>query len=229
MPIRRLCPLALVFVLLASACRTPLPSAQKQMPLHGTGITQAQSQTLRDMRKVGEALFSWLSDVAETPSATGNPEAVTACVLKVLKSNKESGPLCDVYDLDRLPLISRQELTQLLVPHYIDVVPEKDGWGTPYEFRLDRKNLLNNSVMSMRSPGQNKAFSGHRYKLGSFPPAEADQDDLVWVDGFFIRWPEDGSKSIPPAAQYEAPALGSRRHLEQAGPAARAFGLPGSR
>jgi hypothetical protein len=37
--------------------------------------------------------------------------------------------------------------------------------------------------------GADGTFSGNRYKLGAFQPAEAGED-LAWMDGFFIRWPE---------------------------------------
>jgi hypothetical protein len=43
--------------------------------------------------------------------------------------------------------------------------------------------------MVIRSSGADGIFSGNRYELGGFQPVDADQD-LVWMDGFFIRWPQ---------------------------------------
>jgi hypothetical protein len=43
--------------------------------------------------------------------------------------------------------------------------------------------------MAIRSPGNDGTFSGNRYELGAFQPGDANQD-LVWMNGFFIRWPE---------------------------------------
>lgn len=189
MPIRRLVPLALVAVLAASLA--PSASAQKPAPQPAESA-KAQSQTVNDIRNVGTALFSWLTDQVNDDSkpTAADPKADKACVS--WKHEKEAGvevDICQVVEIDRLPVISYQELVQLLVPQYITAIPEKDGWGHPFEFHLDRKHVLNKSVMAIRSAGADGTFSGNRYKTGSFRPAEAGED-LVWMDGFFIRWPE---------------------------------------
>jgi hypothetical protein len=49
--------------------------------------------------------------------------------------------------------------------------------------------VLNERVMSIRSPGRDGVFSGDRYDVSGFAP-EDQGEDLVWVDGFFARWPE---------------------------------------
>jgi hypothetical protein len=38
-------------------------------------------------------------------------------------------------------------------------------------------------------PGQDGTFSDNHYDQGGFPSVETGKD-LVWLDGFFIRWPE---------------------------------------
>lgn len=184
MLIRGSVPLALVVVL--SASQVPFASAQKPMPPQSTESAQAQSRTVYDMRNVGTALFNWLEDRVNDESSEGSsdPKVDTACV-----SAKDDVSACDVVDINGLPVISHQELTRLLVPVYISAIPERDGWGNLYEFRVDRKNIYNRSVMAIRSPGQDGTFSGNRYELGSFLPVESDQD-LVWMDGFFIRRPQ---------------------------------------
>jgi hypothetical protein len=186
MPIRRFVPLALAAVLSASLARSA--SAQTPVPSQSAESAKAQPQTVSDMRNVGTALFSWLVDRVEDADAVADPETDRACVSWLKKEGAEE---CEVLEIDRLPLISYQELTRLLIPKYIDTIPEKDGWGHPFEFHLDRKHVLNKSVIAIRSAGSDGTFSGNRYKLGAFRPSEAGQD-LVWLDGFFIRWPEKG-------------------------------------
>ena len=192
MPIRRLAPLALAFVL--SAARTPSAAAQEPTPTppRPAEPVSPQSRTVDDIRNVGTAMFAWLVDqVNDGTEVSAVPEAASACI-----SLSRAGGACKLLAIDRLPLISYQELTQLLVPGYIDAIPEKDGWGTPYEFRLDRKNVLSRSVMAIRSAGADHAFSGFRYHLSSFLPAETDQD-FVWLDGFFIRRPRSEKSTEP--------------------------------
>jgi hypothetical protein len=194
MPIR--CSLSLLLAAVLSASLAPTASAQTSAPPPSEKDAKAQVQTVQDMRNVGTALFSWLTDQvedADTPEASPGaaaPEADQPCTPP---EQQEAGAEKETYksleEIDRLPVISYQELSKLLVPQYITAVPEKDGWGHPFEYRLDREHVFNKSIMAIRSAGADGTFSGDRYKLGAFPRAETDQD-LVWMDGFFIRWPE---------------------------------------
>jgi hypothetical protein len=44
--------------------------------------------------------------------------------------------------------------------------------------------------MAIRSLGRNKAAEGSgTYSVTSFDPTNYDQD-IVWADGFFVRWPQ---------------------------------------
>src|SRR5262249_45586770 len=160
-------------------------------PPQSSESARALAQTVHDMRNVGTALFAWLTDEVDddTPQAT-DPENDKTCVSR--EQETSSGvemDVCTSREIDRLPIISYQELTRILVPQYIAAIPEKDGWGHPFEFRLDREHLLNRSVMAIRSAGSDGKFSGTHYEFGAFKPADAGQD-LVWMDGFFIRWPK---------------------------------------
>ena len=92
-------------------------------------------------------------------------------------------------DLGTVPVISREELAKVLVPKYIASIPEKDGWGNAYEFHLNTTDPNAEHVMGLRSAGKDGKFSGDVYVIGSFSPTEADQD-IPWMDGFFVRWPE---------------------------------------
>jgi hypothetical protein len=106
------------------------------------------------------------------------------------KAEKESNATS--VDFSVVPVISREELAKVLVPKYIDAIPEKDGWGHPYEFRLNQDpNAV--WVMAVRSAGKDGHFSGTSYEVGAFPPADHDQD-ITWMDGFFVRWPNSDGK-----------------------------------
>lgn len=91
--------------------------------------------------------------------------------------------------LKHYPLISREELGKILVPNYMQRIPETDGWGNPYEFYLNVENPEAQQVMSIRSPGRDGSFSANAYTVAPFDPNDFNQD-IVWSDGFFVRWPQ---------------------------------------
>jgi hypothetical protein len=92
-------------------------------------------------------------------------------------------------DLAEYPEISRVDLQTILVPDYMQEVPELDGWGHPYEYYLNVANPLAQKVMGIRSPGRDGVFAGSLYEVDGFDPNDFDQD-IVWFDGFFARWPQ---------------------------------------
>ncbi len=128
---------------------------------------EKQRQTVKDIRNLGTALYCWLTDEVGA-AAAGKQERL---------------------DLQLYPSISRTELEKLLVPEYLDKIPETDGWGHPFDVRLNVKDPQARNVMSIRSPGRDGSYSEDVYKIDRFDPVDYDQD-LVWADGFFIRWPE---------------------------------------
>jgi hypothetical protein len=130
-----------------------------------------QKQALGEMRNIGTALFAWLTDQDPKPSG-----------------DDRRGKDADI-DLGAIPVISHADLAKLLVPLYLAQLPVNDPWGKPYEFRLNRDNLGGVPVMAIRSAGKDGTFSGTVYTMESFAISDQDQD-LVWVDGFFARWPE---------------------------------------
>lgn len=134
-----------------------------------------QKQAIGEIRNTGTALFAWLLD-------QGIPEST--------EKGKGDGK---TIDLSSIPEISHAELAKLLVPLYMAELPVNDPWGHPYEYRLHRANLGSVPVMAIRSAGKDGKLSGPVYEVKSFPIDHLDQD-LVWVDGYFARWPEDGAK-----------------------------------
>ena len=92
------------------------------------------------------------------------------------------------FDLGLFPAITHQELTALLVPGYINSVPEIDGWGSPFEFYVDLADLVGTETLAIRSAGRDETVSGNLYSPGSFPVGD-DDEDLVWADAVFVRFP----------------------------------------
>ncbi|HEX3528339.1 MAG TPA: hypothetical protein VH988_14850 [Thermoanaerobaculia bacterium] len=186
MPIHRSLPLVLIALLVTASVQAADPP--KPAPPQSAESAQAQRRTVDDIRNVGTAMFSWLDDQVNNEAIDGSsdPEADSAC----LPAGAEIGH-CESVNLDKVPLISLQELTKILVPKYIAAIPENDAWGHPYEYRFNWKHTLSKSVMAIRSPGSDKTFSGNSYTVGSFEPVDTDQD-IVWMDAFFVRWPERG-------------------------------------
>jgi hypothetical protein len=131
----------------------------------------AQKRTVADIRNTGTAMFSWLTDQVGAAAAG--------------QSQTEIGDV----DLDDYPVLSRDEVQSILLPQYMQTVPERDGWGNPYEYYLNVENPLAVHVMGIRSPGRDGRFSADSYTVTSFDPSEFDED-IVWADGFFVRWPQ---------------------------------------
>ena len=124
-----------------------------------------QKRTVADIRFTGTAMMAWLTDQAAA-GAAGATGTVT---------------------MTDYPAITREDLAERLVAQYIQEVPRRDGWKRPFDFRLDPDAVT--AVFAIRSRGRDGAFSGDTYTTNSFRPTDYDQD-IVWADGFFVRWPE---------------------------------------
>jgi hypothetical protein len=135
---------------------------------------EAQRRTVAEMRSTGKAMFSWLTDQIGA-AAAGEREI-----------EDRPGTYIDLLSYSR---ISRRELERILVPHYLPAVPESDAWGNPYEYYMSPSTPLAPQVMSIRSPGRDGVYSAMSYTRVSTEPADFDED-IVWADGFFVRWPE---------------------------------------
>ena len=144
-----------------------LPSLRATQPLVADDASR-QKQTIKDMRNAGTAMFSWLTDQVGAAAA---------------------GQTATEIDLRDYPSISRADLSTILVPEYLQKVPELDGWKHPYEYSLNVANPMARNVMAIRSPGRDGSTAGDVYTVTSFLPGDYDQD-IVWVDGYFVRWPQ---------------------------------------
>ncbi len=132
-----------------------------------------QKRTVGDIRAIGTAWFSWLTDQVGTAAAgTAN-----------------------TYDYDGLgtPLTSAALLGMLFQStsmFYIQVVPTNDGWGNPFDYRWSG-NALSAQVIGICSEGRDGGTSSGctgTFTMGPFNATKYDED-IVWADGFFIRYP----------------------------------------
>lgn len=128
-----------------------------------------QKRTVADMRNTGTAMFSWLTDQVGAASA-GAAGTVTM-------ANYES------IGVDYL------DSTAGLVPQYMQDVPSLDGWKNAYQYYLNTENPLAQQVMAIYSGGRDGSDPESDYTVTSFEPTDYDQD-IVWADGFFVRWPQ---------------------------------------
>ncbi len=140
-----------------------------------------QKRTMSDMRALSTALQTWAIDQYEstqdettTPSTPRSANSVDPITEPISFSN-DAAP----------PMISTAELTTLLVPKYIRVVPEADAWDNPFEVRLDQETYR----VMIRSSGKDGEFERDIYQEGSFEPREFE-NDIVHADARFTRWPE---------------------------------------
>jgi type IV pilus assembly protein PilA len=129
-----------------------------------------QKRTVADVRNIGTAMFSWLTDQVGAAAAGASASDV------VLTSYGTA--------------LTAAQVGSVLVPQYMQDIPGADGWKTPYDYYLNTANPLAPNVMAIRSLGRNKVAEGSgTYSVTSFDPTNYDQD-IVWADGFFVRWPQ---------------------------------------
>lgn len=131
---------------------------------------EAQERTVADIRKIGAAMFDWLTDQVGLTTS--------------------QAPESTVVNLAMYTTITHANLESALVPQYILHVPEQDGWGSFYEFWLNVNNPLAAQVMAIRSTGRDQSAEASSYTVTEFDRDDFDQD-IVWADGFFARWPDE--------------------------------------
>jgi hypothetical protein len=133
----------------------------------GKSDADRQKETVAAMRQAGDAMFAWLTDRVGA-----------------------SAPGSAMLDVAGIPVSTFAQLEKLLVPRYIRKLPMNDGWGHPFEYRLNLRNLASGAdVMSIRSAGRDGRFSATQYAVEAFPQSDYDHD-IVWADGYFVAWPK---------------------------------------
>ncbi|HEX4964488.1 MAG TPA: prepilin-type N-terminal cleavage/methylation domain-containing protein [Thermoanaerobaculia bacterium] len=132
-----------------------------------------QKRTVADIRNTGTAMFSWLTDQVGAAAAGQTATEINLADAAVYGSAKTAG-----------------EISTFLVPQYLQSVPDKDGWKHAYDFYVG-PNVLGKNVLAIRSNGRDTQASTDTYTVCPFDPTDYDQD-IVWADGFFVRWPQAG-------------------------------------
>ncbi len=131
-----------------------------------------QRRTVNDVRAVGSAWFSWVTDQLSAAAA---------------------GQSAQTFDLNLLPeTLDPNDLFEMLRRgdmNYIAVVPSRDGWGGDYTY-LWAGNAAATPTFGLRSTGRDREEgpTTNPYPLGPFPTTHYEED-IVWVDGNFIRFP----------------------------------------
>ncbi|MDY7095751.1 MAG: M56 family metallopeptidase [Acidobacteriota bacterium] len=160
-----------IFAVLAFATLTDLPAQAGTAESPGTDAgaedIEKQKQTIENVRTVGTAMFAWLTDQDNALTEAQDPP-----------DGKLSWARCKA--------VTAEELEELLVPAYLQELPTEDGWGHPLEYCIDEQATY--MVIALRSPGRDGTYEDTTYSIGAFLPPEVDHD-VVWSDGFFVRWP----------------------------------------
>jgi prepilin-type N-terminal cleavage/methylation domain-containing protein len=128
-----------------------------------------QKRTIADMRITGTAMFSWLSDQVGAAAAGASVTQV---------------------DMTSYGSIKRaSDLQTILVPAYLQTVPNIDGWRAPYDYYINLTAINGRRVLAIRSRGRNFLAETDAYTVTNFDPTDYDQD-IVWADGYMVRWPQ---------------------------------------
>jgi general secretion pathway protein G len=133
-----------------------------------------QKRTVADIRNTGTAFLSWVTDQASAAAAgQGN-----------------------VWSIGSLTTQDYAWMQATLHPSstffYMQEVPRLDGWKYSYEFAYGG-NPLAAQVIAIGSdarngPGGTAVTQADGDIIGPFIPTDYDQD-IVWSDGYFVRWP----------------------------------------
>jgi prepilin-type N-terminal cleavage/methylation domain-containing protein len=128
-----------------------------------------QKRTMADMRITGSALFSWLSDQVGAAAAGASSTQIDLSSYGGVKQSDDIG--------------------SLLVPAYLQYVPIIDGWKARYDYYVNLNSLSARNVIAIRSRGRDFTAQSETYTVSNFEPTDYDQD-VVWADGFMVRWPQ---------------------------------------
>ncbi|MEM1203896.1 MAG: prepilin-type N-terminal cleavage/methylation domain-containing protein [Acidobacteriota bacterium] len=133
-----------------------------------------QKRTVADIRNTGTAWMSWLTDQVGAASAGAG---------KTYRANDHAD-------------ISYAQLFNYLHPNntffYMQEVPVNDGWNYTLDFGMNTDIVSSNVlIICSRSRGgdSDAACEGSSWTVQSFIGTDYDRD-IVWADGYFVRWPK---------------------------------------
>lgn len=134
-----------------------------------------QKRTMADMKGIGSAWMSWMTDQNGASSAGSGK----------------------VYDTTGYTDVTFSQVYDMLHPtdtfFYAVDVPEYDAWGGNYVFNM--VTLANGfpDAVAICSLGRDEIAThcGANVQVPVGPFITTDYDsDIVWADGYFVRWPE---------------------------------------
>ncbi len=130
-----------------------------------------QKRTMADMRTIATAWEARATDVNKY-NAAGTVTALTTNSTVVPYGSVQSG----------------------LVPTYIKLLPNKDGWGDPYDYRADQGWAVTSPAQNylVRSAGKNGSTDGTQGFDDAAPGGATTNfnDDIIFSNGVFIQYPE---------------------------------------
>ncbi len=133
-----------------------------------------QRRTMAELRLTGGAWMSWLTDQAGATSAGAQ----------------------QTYQVGTFNALLYGEIYGYLHPSdtffYMQEVPSHDAWGSRLVF-YQNTNTLTDRQLLLCSAARDDDFETcdgtTDIKIGPFLATDFDQD-IVWADGFFLRWPD---------------------------------------
>ena len=133
-----------------------------------------QRRTMGELRLIGTAWMSWLTDNAGASSAGAQ----------------------QLYRVNGFNALSYEQIYGYLHPSdtffYMQDVPERDPWGSQLTFYLNSNNLSDSQLLLCAAARDNhyETCDGSKdIPIGPFVATNFDQD-IVWADGFLVRWPD---------------------------------------
>jgi prepilin-type N-terminal cleavage/methylation domain-containing protein len=126
-----------------------------------------QKRTMTDIRLTGSAWISWVTDQVGAAAAGQSASVIN---WEDLFTNQ-----------------TFEDLEEMLVPSYAAFIPENDAWGNLYEYGASEDPNATIPI-GVRSRGSEGLFDTDEYTPGAFIATDFVQD-LVWVGGYFVRWP----------------------------------------
>jgi len=158
-----------------------------------------QKRTVADMRNIGTAWMSWLTDMVSAGAAgTAVPANNNLVWTNWLDQNIDPQRLADILEGTAADVAGIMGAGQF----YLQELQFNDGWGNPFQFggNFDAASpttwdelITETRSIGIRSQGRNgdEAFAGFEtddYVAEIFLATNYDED-IVWADGYFVRSP----------------------------------------
>ncbi len=111
---------------------------------------------------------------------------------RTMADMRSVGTACDEYNIDNNRYVNLNAgafadtttLKPYLEPHYIRIIPEKDGWGAYMQHAGG--NTDGYTDYTLCSYGKNSTADG----IAATPQIEDFDCDIYFIDGQFTQWPE---------------------------------------